>query len=442
MRLSVNSIEHLLKLAFSIAFVVVMMLVLSICYLLALEPLTYITVLLFCTILLAVSLMSVYRKILSPLNDLLCNVEAFCQRDFKINAKAHYQGGIYSMLQAQLLKLGAELQHSADNYHKEIYLTYQLISQLDVPILVFDPQLRFTHGNTAFDKWYGAPWQTLCGTHATQLGLNYSTENEWQIESRSQSRSWQVKASCFFDNGQRYHLVVLNNITKELNSTQQKAWQQMVRVLGHEIKNSLTPIKSLTQSMLTKDDIAERYKGALQVIHERSDKLQSFVSHYSEKHQDVEINPVVCNFMTICQRITGLFSDIEIECDAVNINVFADEILLEQVLINLLKNASQSILQRYQSMENQQQYKITDFAKIQVKAKELNRIIEITVTDNGIGITNAEDCFVPYYTTKPDGQGIGLYFCRNIIEKHGGALTLHQGTDCGAEARIVLPIRH
>lgn len=241
-----------------------------------------------------------------------------------------------------------------------------------------------------------------------------------------------------------YKLISFQNIKAELDEKELESWQKLIRVLTHEIKNSAIPISTLTEvvnemiigedgnlkdlSALEQDDLEDLSLG-LRTVEKRSKGLVSFVNAYGElarvpspKIQNIKLP----EFLSDIKRL--LINEMEknqvtLELDHPDsLSVQADPELIEQVLINLLKNAREAL------KDNKE-------AKITLKASEANGRVIIAVIDNGHGIDDEtlENIFVPFYTTKTEGSGIGLSLSRQIMRAHRGTLTVHSEVDVGTE---------
>jgi two-component system nitrogen regulation sensor histidine kinase NtrY len=380
-----------------------------------------------------------YKKIISPLEEMSISTEAIHLEDYAMTSVKPYQQGVVAQLHDDISMIGADLQQRKDSYNLDIYLVYRLIEQLEMPVMVIDAKLCLTHANAAFEQWYGQPWQSVRGSKANRLGLclepdlEQTDTRQWHFVDKQIHEGWQIKASRFIDANDDYQLLMLNNIEQTVRDTQQQAWHQIVRVLSHEIRNSLTPIISLAESLLAMDEVGERPKQALQVIYDRSDSLQTFINSYAANTQSIVLDLSQFSAKTLINNIAGLFTHLDLQLDVPEIILVADKVLLEQVLINLIQNADDSIKQKQQNLTEQTP------ASIYIGVEQSGGKLLLSIEDNGLGITNPDNLFVPFYTTKENGQGIGLFFCRKIIEQHKGRLTLKSRSEGGARAVIELP---
>jgi signal transduction histidine kinase len=228
---------------------------------------------------------------------------------------------------------------------------------------------------------------------------------------------------------------VLADVSRPLRDEERQAWQRLIRVIGHEINNSLAPIKSIAgslESMLARealpDDWNDDMKRGLAIIAARSDSLSRFTTAYARlaKLPAPRIDSV--NVLALVRRIAAVETRLPIHvADEPEVEIRADPDQLEQLLINLVHNASDAALQTGGS--------------VTVGWKREGRAFELWIDDEGSGLTNASNLFVPFFTTKPGGSGIGLVLSRQIAEAHGGSLTLENRTDRqGCRAFLRLPL--
>ena len=249
-----------------------------------------------------------------------------------------------------------------------------------------------------------------------------------------------MRRTLFREGGRPHQLVVIGDLSQALREEELKAWQRLVRVLGHELNNSLAPIKSLAGSLgalLRREKRAPDWeadmRSGLEIIESRSEGLSRFMQAYAKfaKLPAPAIAP--CEIAPLVQRITALETrlsatilggdDLTIGCDAAQI---------EQVLINLVKNAVEAALEMRTAGHPE--------AGVRIAWSRQGKVFELRVEDDGPGIANATNLFVPFFTTKPAGSGIGLVLCRQIAENHGGSLVLKNRTDAsGTIASLRLP---
>lgn len=245
----------------------------------------------------------------------------------------------------------------------------------------------------------------------------------------------------FLSEGKPHQLFLITNAERLLMEKERNAWQSLLRVLSHEMNNSLTPIASISQVIQKKLNNsngainAGELKEGVNIINERAESLNNFISSYSQLSHLPKPNKSQFNLEELINSIAGLFTEckitIDTQCDA---NLFADKIQIEQVLINLIKNAQEAMQDKIEKQINI------------VISEQLNNI-EVVVKDNGSGISNPSNLFVPFYTTKKQGSGIGLALCRQIMFNHNGNINLtnigasQTNALKGAQATLSFPIK-
>lgn len=370
---------------------------------------------------LLMAIMRFKHKVMSSFDRALLHIEAVKVEDYNQYAKSEFKEGVTANFHNELTMLSEKMQTHKSQYDQHALLLYQLIDQLDTPMLVFNQKQKLTYANAAFSTLFGQPWQMVRLASPKLLGLVY-TDKGWHLPSKEQQ--WHVSQSEFIDSGERHQLLVFTNIDSAIRASQLNAWQQIIRVLGHEIRNSLTPVSSLAESLSSKVD-SSREKQALAIISERCLHLQDFVDRYSSLSQTLNLDVQKINISVFAQRLKGLYADNELKFNCKPEWLWADPTFIEQVFINLLKNSFEA-----------------QATQVEINITENSTRTQITIIDNGHGLANTDNLFVPLFTTKQQGQGIGLTFCRNIIEQHGGSIELTNNTlpQSGVTVSIVLPL--
>jgi len=369
---------------------------------------------------LIMGIMGFKNKVMSSFDRALLHIEAVKVEDYNQYAKSEFKEGVTANFHNELTMLSEKMQTHKSQYDQHALLLYQLIDQLDTPMLVFNNKQKLTYANAAFSTLFGQPWQMYRLASPRLLGLVY-TDKGWILPSKEQQ--WHVSQSEFIDSGERHQLLVFTNIDSAIRASQLNAWQQIIRVMGHEIRNSLTPVSSLAESLASKS-VSAREKQALAVISERCHHLQDFVNRYSSLSQTLNLDLQHISVAMFVERLKGLFSQNDLIFANKSQWLWADPIFIEQVFINLLKNA-------YEAQATQ--------VKIEITEKAQQTLIQIV--DDGHGFANTDNLFVPLFTTKQQGQGIGLTFCRNIIEQHGGHIDMQNNPagKKGMRVTLVLP---
>ncbi len=365
-----------------------------------------------------------YKRALIAFKRASMHLEAVHNNDYCQYAKPAFSEGKVIEFHHDLENLSTHLQLLKSRYDQNIFLVYRLIEQLDSPILVFDQHPQLTYANSAFNELFPQPWQIFRHSSPGLLGLEF-VDDHWRFKEKQRDSKWQIRHSEFIDKGKTHQLMVFVNIESALRQSQLSAWQQLIRVLGHEIRNSLTPVSALAQGLSIKAE-GEREKQALTVINERCQHLQDFVSRYASITKPFHLNCQALSAANIATRIQGLLKEVPLEVEINAESFWADPAFIEQVLLNLIKNANEASKPE---------------EKIKLIFSESSTSSLIEVVDSGHGFANLDNLFVPLYSTKQNGQGIGLSFCRNIIEHHKGSIKLVNNTNApGVTVSITLPL--
>lgn len=360
-----------------------------------------------------------FKKILSSMfQRAILQIEAIQAEDYSQYAKPIFDQGVVNDFHRKLDELSEELYDQKSRYDQQVFIVYRLIDQLESPILVFDKNDRLVYANGAFATLYNQPWQMFRHAAAQKLDLNHD-ENAWVY--KNNQHKWEIKHSTFVDKGEVHELLVFVDISSTLRENQLNAWQQIIRVLGHEIRNTLTPISTIAENLAEKNT-DERDKKALSLITERCQHMQDFVGRYSVLTQSPRLNCQTIVIAPFLERIEGLFNELDVECSTEVANFWGDVAFIEQVFINLIKNAREA-----------------NASKITIHFKREKSSTVISLVDNGHGFQNLTNLFVPLYSTKEQGQGIGLSFCQSVIEQHSGHIQLENNPDKGVNVVITLP---
>lgn len=390
--------------------------------LLLLPPVQVVLITLILSLTLSVMFISLYAQMMKVFRRSGTQMDALQTQDFSILVKPVFKEGIVAEFYQQFNALRESLQRHKSHYNQQLFVLYQMVDHLNTPILVFDQKQRLSYANGAFAELFGRPWQTLRHAEPALLGLR--AQPEWQFADEQKNQEWQIRLSRFIDQGENNQLLIFINIKTALRNQETESWQKLIRVLSHEIRNSLTPVAALTQNLLEKVQ-GEREQQALALINERCQHLQDFVSRCAEFQQPLDTQPQVLHAQQLGDLLTGLFPAAQLQTKGLQCRLWADPVLLQQVLINLIKNAIEAG---------------SPDGSIEIVFHNGSNEDEIRILDRGQGITNIANLFVPFYSTKHGGQGIGLNLSRHIIEQMGGHLSLtNRSEGAGACALIRLP---
>lgn len=379
------------------------------------------------------------ERVVLPLQTVSNILAALREGDYSIRARSASTQDAMGEVMIEVNALGQTLKEQRLGALEATTLLRKVMEEIDVAVFTFGGDQRLRLINRAGERLLAQPSERLLGRTATELGLANCLDGDvnrtLQINFPGGSGRWGVRRNAFREGGLPLQLLVLTDLSQALREEERQAWQRLVRVLGHELNNSLAPIKSIAgslESLLTREprpsDWEQDMQQGLGVIAARSAALGRFMGAYSSlarlpqpRFQPVETGPLI-------HRIAGLETRRTISIvPGPNLIIQADPDQLEQLLINLLRNATDAALETG--------------GGVTIGWGKKGRFLEVWVRDEGPGLSNTANLFVPFFTTKPGGSGIGLVLSRQIAEGHGGTLTLeNRKTGAGCEARLTLPI--
>jgi PAS domain S-box-containing protein len=363
---------------------------------------------------------------------------ALREGDYSIRARGARGDDALGEVLLEVNTLGETLRVQRLGAFEATALLRTIMAEIDVAVFTFDPDRRLRLVNRAGEDLLGQPMDKLLGRNARDLGLDATfdvdEDEPLTLSFPGGSGRWGVRRSTFRERGLPHELLVLTDLSRTLREEERRAWQRIVRVLGHEMNNSLAPIKSLAGSLETllrrqpmprdwKDDA----ESGLKSIAARADSLSRFMQAYTRlaklpppQMEDVDVGELV-------QRVVNLEPRLKVQiAGGPKMQINADAAQIEQVLINLVHNAVDAALE-------------TD-GVVTIRWREASDCAEMIVRDEGPGIMNPSNLFVPFFTTKPEGSGIGLTLSQQIAEAHNGTLSLSNRKDrTGAEAVLRLP---
>ena len=367
----------------------------------------------------------VRNKVVDTLRVFALQIESMRNEDYNHFSIRHFQRGVMTDLLDELELLSAELQQKRTLHAQNIFMIYRLIDDISSPIMVLNKNRQLVQANEAFIQIFARHWSDMHYWHIDRIGITQFESGDWQFKDNAIRQRWQIKASELRDYENHYQLLICTDIHQAVQQARLQSWQDIVRVLKHEIGNSLAPIKSMAETLKT-IDAYQSSQAALDVIVERSEHLQEFVANYSRLAQPLAVDKVWHPASEFIDNLKAIFPDVEFSVQGASLRVLLAPALMEQVLINLLKNAVEAS---------------EGAIKVSISFQRSAYEQEIKVQDNGTGIHNPDNLFVPFYTTKPTGQGIGLSLCQQIVAGHGGTIELqNKVSSAGAVATIRLPL--
>lgn len=366
-------------------------------------------------------------------------IEATQAQDYGTMASRAREPGELGELYGQINAFATRLKEDRQSEQELLGVLEKVVSQISVAIIVCDSRDRVRLVNLRACTLLGADAEALvgvefAGTALAELPLSPEPQLLTHRFPGGEGR-WQVVQQQYRHQGRPSRIVFITDLKQVLSEEEISAWQRLIRVISHEVNNSLTPIMSLCQTLtaiLERPDSAE-YAGdvrdSLGVISERAKGLKEFITAYARIARLPEPQKILFPAERLVERVKGMFERgaLEIVGTTPDIELFGDPVHLEQALINLIRNALEATG--------------TGGPPVRLHCRVRGEACEFEIVDSGAGISNPGNLFVPFYTTKPEGAGIGLVLCRQIAARHFGEVTLENRSDAhGAVARLVLPL--
>jgi two-component system nitrogen regulation sensor histidine kinase NtrY len=383
---------------------------------------------------------AVIGKVRFPLQTISNLLAAIREGDYSIRARGGRREDALGEVIIEVNALGENLRQQRLAALEATALLTKVMTEIDVAVFTFDGAQKLRLTNRAGERLLGRPSERLLNCSASDLGLADCLQGEpsrtMEIMLPGGAGRWGLRRTIFREHGMPHTLVVLTDLSRALREEERAAWQRLLRVLAHELNNSLAPIKSIAGTMTgllkrqprTNDWEQDMHRG-LEVISSRAEALNRFVGAYTQlaRLPQPRLSPV--DIQTWIKRVVGLETRLAVTIQPGPASVVeADGDLLDQLLINLVRNAVDA------SLETK--------GGVKVGWNRNNSGLEVLVEDDGPGLPNSANLFVPFFTTKKNGSGIGLVLCRQIAEAHGGSIALENRKDArGCRARLRLPVK-
>jgi two-component system nitrogen regulation sensor histidine kinase NtrY len=389
--------------------------------------------------------------VVRPLQTLANVVGALREEDYSFRARLAVQNDALGELSLEINTLADLLAKHRTGVIETEALLQRVVEEVDIPIFAFDPASKLRLVNSAGQKLLQQPPEQVLGREASKLRLEdvLNCENETLVQLHfSSTARWFVRRSSFRQQGVPHTLVVLSDVSRALREEERRAWQRLIRVMGHELNNSLTPIKSIASSLHARvaevsleDDQRQDFERGLAIIEARAASLNRFLQAYRQLAQLPPPALQRCSIAPLVKRVAALESRIRVTVHVgPDVTLIADPDQIEQMLINLLRNAAEAVLESANTNGSKPQPTAAVQEDVTFAWSVTDNDLLLTIEDSGPGLMNPSNVFVPFYTTKPQGSGIGLVLCRQIAEGHGGSLELANRPDQhGCVVRVRLP---
>ena len=382
--------------------------------------------------------------VVRPLHTMANLLSALREGDFSVRARGARRDEPLGDVMAEINTLSRTLQDQRLSALEATALLRTVMEEINIAIFAFDGDRKLRLANHAGQFLLAKPAERILGRAAAEIGLADCLEGDaarlLTITFPGGNGRWGMRRSAFREGGRPHHLVVIADLSRTLREEELLAWQRIVRVLGHELNNSLAPIKSIAASLNTllrsprrAPDWEDDMKSGLEIIGTRADSLARFMQAYAQLARLPSPALTPTDLRPLAQRVVALETRVSVELlPSPDAGLTCDAAQIEQVLINLIKNAVEAALEQRANGHPQ--------AGVRLQWRKTATAVEFLVEDDGPGIAQATNLFVPFFTTKPEGSGIGLVLCRQIAENHGGSLTLsNRDHASGCIATLRLP---
>lgn len=388
---------------------------------------------------------SLHHRVVFPLQTLSNLLGGLREGDFSTRARGAVRDDALGEVLIEANALAETLREQRLGALEATALLRTVMEELDAAVFAFDEQQRLRLANRSAEHLLRRPVAQLLGRTARELGLADCLAG---LPSQTMPLTFPgaigrfgVRRSSFRQAGRPHQLLVLSDLSRALREEERQAWQRLVRVLAHELNNSLAPIKSLAaslESIIAREPLAEDWREdtqqGLHVIRTRAEALSRFMEAYSHlaKLPPPRKGPV--DLAGLIRRLASLDSRVPVSAEGTSpLLITADADQLEQLLINLLRNAAEAVIETDEAGQGTGK-------PILVWWEVVGNDVEVRIVDTGPGLANSANLFVPFFTTKPKGSGIGLTLCRQIAESHGGSLAVENRNNArGCIALLRLP---
>lgn len=359
--------------------------------------------------------------------------DAIDNGDFSFNFPTEKRFKEDKILHQSLNRIKLFLQHTREEQMDREKYYEQILNAVDTGILVVDSHDNILQHNQAALRLL----DTDVLTHMNQVKGKLKDEHLAKHETQAMLKDKHVR------------IIALSDVSHELSNQEVDSWIKLIRVLTHEIMNTITPVTSLSETLLTRVTEDKDLKQGLETIHKTGTELLAFVNNYRRFTHVPQPQPALFYVEPFLERMALLCNhEVEIEVSPKDLLTYADESLLSHVVTNLLKNAVEAFKEK--EREDKQECRSADLQsaaskKAFIRLKAYTNVQESIIIDvsNNAGLIPedvASHIFIPFFTTKPEGSGIGLSLSRQIMRVSGGSLSLHQDKVQGITTfRIIIP---
>ncbi|MBK1877559.1 ATP-binding protein [Pelagicoccus mobilis] len=380
-----------------------------------------------------------YKLVVHPWQVMANVISAFKERDFTLRIK---YSNVDDPLELSFLELNS-LADCLQNQRMDVIETHELLSKIlqevEAAVFCFDEEENLKMANEFGRELFACEGDAPLSGTASELNLKpflrEALQSSHEIEFPGRKSRWLVKRSIYREGGMPHTMLLVADLQGPLREEELDAWKKLIRVLGHELNNSMTPLRSMADSLkriVRRDPLPDEWRedvcGGLSVIERRVESLSRFVTGYSQlaRLPAPQLEPFFLK--DLLERVTTFESRCKVDLEfGPEVELSGDESQLELVITNLLKNAAEAL-------EGRDGVTSVGWDLVDEEAV-------IRIKDEGHGLAGEDNIFVPFFSTKAQGSGIGLFLSRQIVEAHHGRLTLENRTDrAGCVATIALPV--